>query len=152
MNITVKRAAVKFGVARELYKKDEEVHHSRPQSQGNGGGQREFAAPTKPADPTIGDPMSEAQRGKIKTECNHLKIDPVGECQAELGCHPSRLSKKGASYFINYLMEKGKITPAPNQQSFQNTTTHEAGKNDTPIPWDEPKAAYETKIMDEDSF
>lgn len=98
----LKRAAVKFGIGRELYHKDGEP------TEGGGGGQQfqqtkvEDVAGSAMAQ-NAGDLISAKQLGMIRAICNQINIDPDEECQTVLGCRIDELSKKGASAFIDHV-------------------------------------------------
>lgn len=96
----LKRAAVKFGVARELYKKESELIERE-------GAAGDFVA-AKPANPLArdaGDLITAKQLGMIRALGRERGIDPDAECQTELGCRTDELSKRAASYLIHHLQE-----------------------------------------------
>lgn len=95
----LKRAAVKFGVARELYKKDEDddnishIHRSHP-------------FPKDPIAKTLGDLATPKQLGAIKAIANTQGLDATVECQELLGCKLDELSRRAASALIDHLKAK----------------------------------------------
>ena len=94
----LKRAAVKFGIARELYKKefdlverDEIVQISEP---------RQFSDPVAKS---IGDMVTAKQLGMIRAIAREANLDAEHECMQLLKCHVDELSKRAASDLIEYL-------------------------------------------------
>lgn len=93
----LKRAAVKFGIARELYK-------------------REFDAVEQGDDPAVppmffpdtvarnlGDMLTAKQLGLIRGIASEAGIDAEKECSEKMKCRVEELSKRGASLFIDHL-------------------------------------------------
>jgi len=100
----LKRAAVKFGVARELYNKEILNLDSRPGS----ASQYNFDIHTPPSNPkavTAGDRLTEKQLRMVHSLCRDLDINPYDECDGHLKCNVDDLNKKAASWFISYLQE-----------------------------------------------
>jgi len=92
----LKRAAIKFGIARELYQRESEVIEqtgSAPQS--------EF--PRDPLAKSMGDLVTPKQLGMIRALAREAGVDVEEECQAVLRCRTEELSKKAASSFIDHL-------------------------------------------------
>jgi len=92
----LKRAAVKFGIARDLYKK--EVESSEPAE----------AAAAFPADPvakTLAEMVTTKQLGMIRAVAREAAIDADKECLEMLNCRVSELSRRAASAFIDHLRE-----------------------------------------------
>lgn len=92
----LKRAAVKFGVARDLYKKNVAVREIEAE-------QTEISAPANPIAQTRGDMITAKQFGMIKALGRRQNIDINSECSSLLSCAPGELSKQGASFFIDHL-------------------------------------------------
>ena len=106
----LKRAAVKFGIARELYKKefdlvenDEVAPVYVPQSTDS------------PIAATLGDMVSGKQLGMIRAIGREADIDVEQECAKKFNCQVDELSKRAASDLINHLqtMQRGHgdVTP-----------------------------------------
>jgi hypothetical protein len=98
----LKRAAVKFGIARELYRKEEEA---APQK--NGAAMNE--APQFPRDPvakTMADLVTPKQLVAIRAIANAQNVNAESECLEMLKCKPEELSRRAASAFIDHLKAK----------------------------------------------
>jgi hypothetical protein len=93
----LKRAAVKFGIARELYRKEEEVIEAKA-------GQPNF--PREPMAKTMAELVTPRQLVAIRAISNSQKIDAEAECKELMQCKPEELSRKAASAFIDYLKSK----------------------------------------------
>jgi hypothetical protein len=93
----LKRAAVKFGIARELYRKEEEVISEKV-------GQPSF--PREPMAKTMAELVTPRQLVAIRAISNSQKIDAEAECKELMQCKPEELSRKAASAFIDYLKAK----------------------------------------------
>jgi hypothetical protein len=92
----LKRAAVKFGIARDLYKKS-------PDSVEN-----DASRPGFPADPiakTLAEMVTTKQLGMIRAVAREAAIDADKECLELLNCRISELSRRAASAFIDHLRE-----------------------------------------------
>ncbi|HEY0101725.1 MAG TPA: Rad52/Rad22 family DNA repair protein [Pyrinomonadaceae bacterium] len=92
----LKRAAIKFGIGRELYQRESEVIEqtgSAPQS--------EF--PRDPLAKSMGDLVTPKQLGMIRALAREANVDVEEECQQVLRCRTEELSKKAASSFIDHL-------------------------------------------------
>jgi hypothetical protein len=93
----LKRAAIKFGIARELYQRESEVI------------EREGAAPAAgefPRDPlakSMNDLVTPKQLGMIRALAREAGVDADEECQQVLRVRTEELSKKAASSFIDHL-------------------------------------------------
>ncbi len=105
----LKRAAVKFGIARDLYKRefDENDHESA--------GTIEEDRPTEvkgfPADPvaaSLSELVTAKQLGMIRAIGRESGIDTESECRLILKCDVSELSKRAASALIDHLMTASK--------------------------------------------
>jgi len=102
----LKRAAVKFGVARELYRKEEEA---APQRNGNTATARS-QFPSEPIAKTMADLVTPKQLVAIRAIANAQRINAEAECQAMLNCRPEELSRRAASAFIDHLKSKSDET------------------------------------------
>lgn len=92
----LKRAAVKFGIARDLYKKDLDAVDL------------ESAEPKFPSDPvakTLAEMVTTKQLGMIRAVAREAAIDADKECLEVLSCKISELSRRAASSFIDHLRE-----------------------------------------------
>ncbi|MFP5265085.1 MAG: Rad52/Rad22 family DNA repair protein [Blastocatellia bacterium] len=99
----LKRAAVKFGIARELYRKEEEAS---PQKNGRaaGGAQQQF--PSDPIAKTMADLVTPKQLVAIRAIANAQGVNAEAECLEVLKCRPEELSRRAASAFIDHLKSK----------------------------------------------
>jgi hypothetical protein len=92
----LKRAAVKFGIARELYQRETEViekEGTTPQSQ----------FPRDPLAKSMADLVTPKQLGMIRALAREAQVDVEEECQTVLRCKTDELSKRAASSFIDHL-------------------------------------------------
>jgi hypothetical protein len=124
----LKRAAVKFGIARDLYKKEfdafERSHEApapaaaqqapefrqaytsnvpvnAPLSNGNGGAK----FPNDPVAKTLADMITTKQLGMIRAVAREAGVDADEECTAVMNCQVTELSRRAASAFIDHLRE-----------------------------------------------
>jgi hypothetical protein len=93
----LKRAAVKFGIARELYQRESEVIEKAGTSP-NGG---QF--PRDPLAKSMADLVTPKQLGMIRGLSNEIGVDADEECMQVLQCKTEELSKRAASSFIDHL-------------------------------------------------
>lgn len=97
----LKRAAVKFGIARELYKREEEsaarqqAVHSYDAAQ----------MPENPIAASLGDLITGRQLGMVRALAREAGVSSDDECRALLGCKTDELSKRAASYLITHLQQ-----------------------------------------------
>ncbi len=97
----LKRAAVKFGIARDLYKKESDTI------------EREGAVPPPtndgfPANPiakSLSDLVTAKQLGMIRAISREIGIEADEECQNVMQCKTDELSKRAASGFIQHLQD-----------------------------------------------
>ncbi|MEO6656590.1 MAG: Rad52/Rad22 family DNA repair protein, partial [Pyrinomonadaceae bacterium] len=94
----LKRAAVKFGIARELYKRefdsieqDETAPVNEP---------RQFGDTVAKS---LGDMITTKQLGMIRAIAREANIDAAGECSHMMHCTIEELSKRAASDLIEHL-------------------------------------------------
>jgi len=92
----LKRAAIKFGIGRELYQRESEVIE-----QTGSAPQNEF--PRDPLAKSMGDLVTPKQLGMIRALAREAGVDTEEECQSVLRCRTEELSKKAASSFIDHL-------------------------------------------------
>ena len=92
----LKRAAVKFGIARELYQRESDVIEKEGTAQA-----REF--PRDPLAKSMADLVTPKQLGMIRAIGREIGVDVEEECQTVLRCKTDELSKRAASSFIDHL-------------------------------------------------
>lgn len=95
----LKRAAIKFGIARELYQREEDS------------GQPDANRPRDPLAKSTADLVTPKQLGMIRALAREAGVDPDEECQSFLNCKTEALSKRAASSFIDHLKELKPSTP-----------------------------------------
>jgi len=93
----LKRAAIKFGIARELYQRESEVIER------TGAGPQPGDFPRDPMAKTMADMITPRQLGMIRALAREAGVDADDECQAVLGCRVEDLSKRAASSLIDHL-------------------------------------------------
>jgi len=98
----LKRAAVKFGIARDLYKKESDVieRDGSLASRDDDGG-----FPDQPVARNLGELVTAKQLGMIRALARELRIDADEECNSAMNCRTDELSKSAASSFIRHLQE-----------------------------------------------
>jgi hypothetical protein len=98
----LKRAAVKFGIARDLYKKESDVieRGGSIASRDDDGG-----FPDQPIAKNLGELVTAKQLGMIRALSRELRIDADEECNSVMKCRTDELSKSAASSFIKHLQE-----------------------------------------------
>ncbi|HEX6125571.1 MAG TPA: Rad52/Rad22 family DNA repair protein [Pyrinomonadaceae bacterium] len=101
----LKRAAVKFGIARELYKKESEAIEREGSASPNDGGD-DF--PSNPVARSLGELVTAKQLGMIRAIARELNIDPDEECNSVMSCSTDELTKRAASALIQHLQEMQK--------------------------------------------
>ncbi len=106
----LKRAAVKFGIARELYKREFETVEQddvfAPAAK------HEDRASIDPVAKSLGDMVTAKQLGMIRAIAREKAIEADHECSSFLGCRVDELSKRAASEFIEHLQRFGRDTGA----------------------------------------
>jgi hypothetical protein len=93
----LKRAAVKFGIARELYQRETEVIERQ------GAATQPGQMPRDPLAKSMADLVTPKQLGMIRALAREAGVDPEEECQSVLRCKTDELSKRAASSFIDHL-------------------------------------------------
>ena len=113
----LKRAAVKFGIARELYKKEfdaiergnEAPDDFRPQPPASNGavnaGNNGAKFPSNPVSQTLADMLTTKQLGMIRAVAREAGVDADEECSAVMNCQVTELSRRAASALIDHLRE-----------------------------------------------
>src|SRR5215216_1434313 len=99
----LKRAAVKFGIARELYRSEGESAH---QKNGNGASAAKQDFPRDPIAKTMADLVTPKQLVAIRAIANSQGVNAETECLEALKCRPEELSRRAASAFIDHLKSK----------------------------------------------
>lgn len=104
----LKRAAVKFGIARELYKREFDSIDAEDI----------FAVPvpqqvSNPVAQSIGDMVTGKQLGMIRALAREINIEPEQECGTVMSCRIDELSKRGASDLIDHLQNIQRTTAMP---------------------------------------
>ena len=101
----LKRAAVKFGIARELYKKESEVI----EREGSTAGENEVNEfPSEPIARSLGELVTAKQLGMIRAIARELNIDADEECHRVMNCSTDELTKRAASSLIQHLQDMQK--------------------------------------------
>jgi hypothetical protein len=103
----LKRAAIKFGIARELYQRESEVIER------DGSGPQPGDFPRDPLAKSMADLVTPKQLGMIRALAREAGVDPDEESQQVMRVRTEELSKRAASSFIDHL--KG----LQNQQTFE---------------------------------
>ncbi|MGC2235240.1 MAG: Rad52/Rad22 family DNA repair protein [Pyrinomonadaceae bacterium] len=111
----LKRAAVKFGIARDLYKKESDTIERDGavpvQTQYNNSGE----VPSNPIAKSLSDLVTAKQLGMIRAIAREIGADPDEECNNLMQCKTDELSKKAASALIQHLQdmqnENSAVTP-----------------------------------------
>jgi hypothetical protein len=93
----LKRAAIKFGIARELYQRESEII----ETQGAGPQPGEF--PKDPLAKSMADLVTPKQLGMIRALAREAGVDPDEESQQVMRVRTEELSKRAASSFIDHL-------------------------------------------------
>ena len=96
----LKRAAVKFGIARELYKSESDVI----EREGTVSTQEE-GFPKNPVAKSLSDLVTAKQLGMIRALAREMGIDADEEANNAMNCRTDELSKKAASSFIQHLQD-----------------------------------------------
>lgn len=95
----LKRAAVKFGVARDLYR-DEDGSNDSSRRMGN---KAPTAPPRDPIAKTLADLISPKQLALINRLAKTLKLDPESACQELYQAKLNEISRRAASALIEHL-------------------------------------------------
>jgi hypothetical protein len=107
----LKRAAVKFGIARDLYKKESDTIEREgavpPQNDG---------FPSNPIAKSLSDLVTAKQLGMIRAISREIGVDADQECQNVMNCKTDELSKKAGSSFIQHLQDMQKNNDIQVQQ------------------------------------
>ena len=107
----LKRAAVKFGIARELYKREfDEIDKIDGVAgpNGNTGGVADSSSGEFAGDPVaqrLSDLVTTKQLGMIRALAREKLVDADNECFAVMKCKTGELSRRAASAFIEHLQD-----------------------------------------------
>jgi hypothetical protein len=108
----LKRAAVKFGVARELYRRETELAEGgnsnftgAMNSRSGKGGEGFKGFPQDPIAKGTSDLVTPKQLGMIRALAREAGLDAEKECLSHMKCKPEDLSKRAASSLIDYLKD-----------------------------------------------
>ncbi|MGB8509477.1 MAG: Rad52/Rad22 family DNA repair protein [Pyrinomonadaceae bacterium] len=93
----LKRAAIKFGIARDLYQRESDVIET------TGAGPQAGDFPRDPLAKSMADLVTPKQLGMIRALAREANVDAEEECQQTLRCRTEELSKRAASTFIDHL-------------------------------------------------
>jgi hypothetical protein len=95
----LKRAAVNFGIAIELYYKDLAENYEGS-GDGNGGGGQ-----PNPIARSLSDLITAKQLGMVRALAREIRVDPDEECTRVNQCKTDELSRKAGSNFIQHLQD-----------------------------------------------
>ncbi len=93
----LKRASIKFGIARELYQRESEVIERE------GAGPQPGDFPKDPLAKSMADLVTPKQLGMIRALAREAGVDPDEESQSVMRVRTEELSKRAASSFIDHL-------------------------------------------------
>jgi hypothetical protein len=99
----LKRAAVKFGIARELYRRESEVIEE------DGAIAPDILRDPRPK--TLGDLITPKQLWMIRSLGREIGCNVEQECQSLMQCNLEEISKRAASSFIDYLKRRQQENP-----------------------------------------
>jgi hypothetical protein len=100
----LKRAAVKFGIARELYKKEfDSIDHDEASSVMEQPQPR--TAPVDAVARNLGDMVTSKQRNMIRAIGRETGVDPEAVCGEMFACRIEEISKRAASDLIDRLQD-----------------------------------------------
>lgn len=108
----LKRAAVKFGIARDLYKKEFDAFDQESTGSTAGTDSTPTNMPSQPVASGLADLVTAKQLGMIRAISREAGVDAEEECMQLLNCSTAELSKKAASSFIDHLLKIQKQSPA----------------------------------------
>ena len=97
----LKRAAVKFGIARELYKKESEAIERETATRSD-----EIEFPADPIARSLGELLTAKQLGMIRALAREVRVDADEECNSIMSCNVDALNKSAASAMISHLQSR----------------------------------------------
>jgi len=98
----LKRAAIKFGIGRELYQRESEIIET------SGAGPQPGDFPKDPLAKSMADLVTPKQLGMIRALAREAGVDPDEESQSVMRVRTEELSKRAASSFIDHLKGLGR--------------------------------------------
>ncbi|MFL6283202.1 MAG: Rad52/Rad22 family DNA repair protein [Pyrinomonadaceae bacterium] len=98
----LKRASIKFGIARELYQRESEIIETV------GAGPQPGEFPKDPLAKSMADLVTPKQLGMIRALAREAGVDPDEESQQVMRVRTEELSKRAASSFIDHLKGLGR--------------------------------------------
>jgi len=104
----LKRAAVKFGIARDLYKKESDTIEREgavQPSNNNNNDNNNGGFPANPIARSLSDLVTAKQLGMIRAISREISVEADAECETVMQCKTDELSKKAASGFIQHLQD-----------------------------------------------
>lgn len=104
----LKRAAVKFGIARDLYKREFDVI----EREGNVHASGYYEFPVDPVAASLLDLVTAKQLGMIRAVSREIGVNADEECISLMRCKTVELSKKAASAYIQHLQNVQKQSDA----------------------------------------
>lgn len=97
----LKRAAVKFGIARDLYRREFDAFERQDAPE-----PKEHQFPADPIAKTLAEMITTKQLGMIRAMAREQNIDVDKECRSLMNCGVSELSRRAASAFIDHLQDQ----------------------------------------------
>jgi hypothetical protein len=104
----LKRAAVKFGIARELYKRE---FDSIEQDDLPAAVETPQERSADPVAKTLGDMITSKQQAMIRGLAREASVDAAAECSRLMQCGIDELSKRSASDLIEHLQDLQRAVP-----------------------------------------
>ena len=104
----LKRAAVKFGIARDLYKREFDAIEREGNAQASG----YYEFPADPVAANFSDLVTAKQLGMIRVVSREIGVNADEECISLVRCKTVELSKKAASAYIQHLQNMQKQSDA----------------------------------------
>ncbi|MGI8668663.1 MAG: Rad52/Rad22 family DNA repair protein [Aridibacter sp.] len=118
----LKRAAVKFGIARELYKQESDTIEREGAVVPVTANNNENGFPANPIAKSLSDLVTAKQLGMIRAISREIGIDADEESNKVMNCRTDELSKRAASNLIQHLQDSQQ-----NQVSDANSPMRRAG-------------------------
>lgn len=111
----LKRAAVKFGIARELYKQESDTIEREGAVVSVNANNNENGFPANPIAKSLSDLVTAKQLGMIRAISREIGIDADEESNKVMNCRTDELSKRAASNLIQHLqdLQQNQVSDAP---------------------------------------
>ena len=111
----LKRAAVKFGIARELYKQESDTIEREGAVVPVNANNNESGFPANPIAKSLSDLVTAKQLGMIRAISREIGIDADEESKKVMNCRTDELSKRAASGLIQHLQDfqQNQVSDAP---------------------------------------